>query len=55
MIKSFYGDNNNFNLDMALDHLSNILLKIIKKKFQDIRKELEVFKEEIEIKVTKDI
>ena len=40
---------------MALDNLSIILLKIIKNPFQDIRKELEIYKDEIEKKVTKDI
>ena len=55
LIKPFYGENNDFNLDMTLDNLSIIILKIIKNNFQDIRKELEVYKEEIEKKVTKDI
>ncbi len=55
LIKPFYGENNDFNLDMTLDNLSIIILKIIKNNFQDIRKELEVYKEEIEIKITKDI
>ena len=55
LIKPFYGNENDFNIDMALDNLGNILLKIIKSSFQDIRKELELFKEEIETKVTKDI
>ena len=55
LIKPFYGENNDFNLDMTLDNLSIIILKIIKNNFQDIRKELEVYKEEIENKVTKDI
>jgi TFIIF-interacting CTD phosphatase-like protein len=55
LIKPFYGENNDFNLDMTLDNLSIIIHKIIKNNFQDIRKELEVYKEEIENKVTKDI
>ena len=55
LIKPFFGEENGFNLDMALDNLSIILLKIIKNPFQDIRKELEIYKDEIEKKVTKDI
>ena len=55
LIKPFFGNENDFNLDMALNNLSNILVKIIKNTFEDIRKELELYKEEIENKVTKDI
>ena len=55
LIKPFFGNENDFNLDMALNNLSNILVKIIKNTFKDIRKELELYKEEIENKVTKDI
>ena len=40
---------------MDLDNLSIILLNIIKNQFQDIRKELEIYKDEIETKVAKDI
>ena len=55
LIKPFFGEEKGFNLDMALDNLSVIILKIIKNPFQDIRKELEIYKDEIEKKVTKDI
>ena len=55
LIKPFFGEENSFNLDMALENLLIILLKIFKKSFNDIRKELELYKEEIENKVTKDI
>ena len=55
LIKPFFAENEGFNLDMALDNLSIILLKIIKNSFVDIRKELELYKDEIENKVTKDI
>lgn len=55
LIKPFFGNENDFNLDMALNNLSIILVKIIKNSFEDIRKELESYKEEIENKVTKDI
>ena len=55
LIKPFLGEEKGFNLDMALDNLSIILMKIINNSFQDIRKELELYKEEIENKVTKDI
>ena len=55
LIKPFFGEAGSFNLDMALDNLSIILLKIIKNDFKDIRKELELYKEEIENKVKKDI
>ena len=55
LIKPFLGEEKSFNLDMALDNLSIILMKIIKNSFQDIRKELDLYKEEIENKVTKDI
>ena len=55
LIKPFFGEEDSFNLDMALENLSIILLKIIKNPFQDIRKELEIYKDEIENKVTKDI
>jgi Dullard-like phosphatase family protein len=55
LIKPFFAENEGFNLDMTLDNLSIILLKIIKNSFVDIRKELELYKDEIENKVTKDI
>ena len=55
LIKPFIGEVESFSLDMALENLSIILLKIIKNSFKDIRKELELYKEEIENKVTKDI
>ena len=55
LIKPFLGEENNFHLDMTLDNLAVLLLKIIQSNYNDIRVELENYKERIEKEITKDL
>ena len=55
LIKPFLGEENGFTLDMTLDNLAVIILKIIQSNYKDIRVELENYKERIENEITKDL